>query len=309
VGFGWTFIWILGILGGAAMGYLTFAGDGSVRKAVVAYIRGDIKPDVAFAGAHTQTILLLGADEDRDHRKRVTQNRARTDTVVVLKFDFKNYKVEGVSIPRDTLVRIPDRGWGKINAAHALGGPELTVRTVSQLLGDIPIDHVVVLSYKSFEKMIDMMGGVEINVEKRMKYDDNWGDLHVDLHPGIQWLNGNEALGFVRFRHSDSDFMRIERQKQFVQAVKSRLKEPGVWLQAPNILNEGLRHIRTTLGYEQLLSIGYFGRQLPEGSLRIETLPVLESRGSTDLYVDRKRASDLMRDLGFWETNHVSSTN
>lgn len=306
--FFWSIICFLAVMIGAAFGYLAYAGDGSVGRAVMAYIRGETKPEVAFPGRDILTVLVLGADEDRDNRKRITNENARTDSIMLVRFDFRNHEITGVSIPRDTQVRIPDHGWGKINAAHVLGGPELAVRTVSQLLGDIPIDQVLVISYKSFEKAVDLMGGVQINVDKSLHYDDNWGDLHIHLEPGLQWLDGEQALGYVRYRHSDSDFKRIERQRQFMQALKSRIHDPRVWLQVPNIISEGLRHTRTTMDYTQLLALGQFGKETPDANIRIETLPVYDGRG-TNLVVDRKRASDLLKELKFWEPDHLSYAN
>jgi LCP family protein required for cell wall assembly len=219
--------------------------------------------------------------------------------------DFVNQRINALSIPRDTLVRIPRHGWGKINSAHALGGPKLLVETVSNLLGNLQIDHVVIVSYKAFEEAVDALGGVTIEVEKRMVYHDNWGDLHVDLHPGVQRLNGKQALGYVRFRHTDSDFHRIERQQKFIRAVKERLKDPSVWMRAPQVLAAGLRHTRTTMEFEQMLALALFARQLSDEHIRTETLPVRNGPG-TALLVQREAATQLIRELGFWDTDAYS---
>ncbi|MCL6533449.1 MAG: LCP family protein [Armatimonadetes bacterium] len=301
----WTLMGLFGLTLGALLGYLSFAGEGTVRRAVVAYIRGETKPENAFPGKDRITVLIVGADENRDRRKRVVETAARTDTIVVAQFDFKNQRISALSIPRDTLVRIPRHGWGKINAAHVLGGPQLLVETVSQLLGNIRIDHVVIVSYKAFEEAVDALGGVWVDVEKPMHYHDNWGDLHIDLEPGLQLLNGKQALGYVRFRHSDSDFHRIERQQKFMRAVKERLKDPSVWLKAPNALSAALRHIRTTMEYEQMLALALFARQLPDTSIRTETLPVRDGRG-TNLLVNREKARELLQELGFWDDGYLS---
>jgi len=202
-------------------------------------------------------------------------------------------------------VRIPRHGWGKINSAHALGGPRLLVETVSTLLGNLQIDEVVIVSYKAFEEAIDALGGVTIEVEKRMRYHDNWGDLHIDLQPGVQRLNGKQALGYVRFRHTDSDFHRIERQQKFMRAVKERLKDPSVWMRAPQVLAAGLRHTRTTMEFEQLLALALFARQLSDEQIRTETLPVRNGPG-TALLVQREAATQLIRELGFWDTDTYS---
>ena len=301
----WLMFWTGGLVLGTALGYLHFASEGTVSRAVVAYIKGETKPENAFPGKRKLTILVVGADENRDNRKRVVDSMARTDTILVAQVDFVNQRIHALSIPRDTLVRIPRHGWGKINSAHALGGPRLLVETVSNLLGNLQIDHVVIVSYKAFEEAIDALGGVTIEVEKRMVYHDNWGDLHVDLHPGVQRLNGKQALGYVRYRHSDSDFHRIERQQKFMRAVKEQLKDPSVWMRAPQVLAAGLRHTRTTMEFEQLLALALFARQLSDEQIRTETLPVRNGLG-TALLVQREAATQLIRELGFWDTDTYS---
>ena len=301
----WLMFWTGGLVLGTALGYLHFASEGTVSRAVVAYIKGETKPENAFPGKRKLTILVVGADENRDHRKRVVDTMARTDTILVAQVDFVNQRINALSIPRDTLVRIPRHGWGKINSAHALGGPRLLVETVSNLLGNLQIDHVVIVSYKAFEEAVDALGGVTIEVEKRMVYHDNWGDLHVDLHPGVQRLNGKQALGYVRFRHTDSDFHRIERQQKFIRAVKERLKDPSVWMRAPQVLAAGLRHTRTTMEFEQMLALALFARQLSDEHIRTETLPVRNGPG-TALLVQREAATQLIRELGFWDTDAYS---
>jgi LCP family protein required for cell wall assembly len=303
--FFWMVFWLSGLLLGSALGYLHFASDGTISRAVVAYITGETKPENAFPGKRKLTILVVGADENRDHRKRIVNSMARTDTIMVVQVDFVNQRINALSIPRDTLVRIPGHGWGKINSAHALGGPKLLVETVSTLLGNLPIDEVVIVSYKAFEEAIDALGGVTIEVEKRMRYHDNWGDLHVDLQPGVQHLNGKQALGYVRYRHTDSDFHRIERQQKFLRAVKERLKNPNVWMRAPQVLAAGLRHTRTTMEFEQLLALALFARQLRDEQIRTETLPVRDGIG-TSLIVKREEATQLIRELGFWDTDTYS---
>ncbi|MGQ9658395.1 MAG: LCP family protein [Fimbriimonadales bacterium] len=303
--FFWLMFWTSGLILGTALGYLHVASEGTVSRAVVAYIKGETKPENAFPGKRKLTILLVGADENRDNRKRVVDKMARTDTLVVVQVDIVNQRIHALSIPRDTLVRIPRHGWGKINSAHALGGPRLLVETVSELLGNLQIDELIIVSYKAFEEAVDALGGVTIEVEKRMRYHDNWGDLHIDLQPGVQHLNGKQALGYVRYRHSDSDFHRIERQQKFMRAVKERLKDPSVWMRAPQVLAAGLRHTRTTMEFEQLLALALFARQLSDEQIRTETLPVRNGQG-TALLVQREAATQLIRELGFWDTDTYS---
>lgn len=295
----WALFWLGGLALGTALGYIALTGEGTVGRAVVAYIKGDIKTENAFPGRERITVLIVGADENR-YRKRVIETAARTDTIVVAQFDFKNQRISALSIPRDTLVRIPGKGWGKINAAHVLGGPKLMAETISKLLGDLRIDEVVIVNYQAFVEAVDAIGGVTVEVDKPMRYHDYTGDLHIDLQPGIHHLDGKQALGYVRFRHTDSDFYRIERQQKFMRALKERLKQPSVWIHVPKALSAALRHTKTTMEYEQILALAFFARSLSDEQIRTETLPVRDGPG-TNLIVLRDKATELLRDMGFWE--------
>src|SRR5690606_13458695 len=122
----------------------------------------------------------------------------RTDTIILATIDKAEGSIHAVAIPRDTRVRIPGRsGYDRINAAHAYGGPKLAVRTVEELLG-IEIDYYVRIDYEGFETIIDTLGGVVIDVERPMRYVDRAQGLDIDLKPGVQLLNGKQALDYVR---------------------------------------------------------------------------------------------------------------
>src|SRR5690606_29379418 len=114
--------------------------------------------------------------------------------------DRRTGSIAALAIPRDTRARIPGRaGFDRINVAHAIGGPTLAVQAVESLLG-IAIDHYVRVDFAGFEALIDALGGVVIDVEKRMYYEDHAQGLVIDLQPGLQLLDGAKALQYVRYR-------------------------------------------------------------------------------------------------------------
>src|SRR5205807_9350050 len=125
----------------------------------------------------------------------------------------------------------------KINAAHNFGGPELTNETIQQAFG-VSADAWVVLNFEGFQQIVDAIGGIDVDVSKKLDYDDNWGNLHIHLKPGYQHLNGYQAMGFVRMRHSDSDEMRSKRQHEFMEAMRSKVKAPGTWMSLPEMFNK-----------------------------------------------------------------------
>lgn len=166
-------------------------------------------------------ILVMGVDERKD-------DVGRSDTLMVFMIDPKSEKVEIMSVPRDTLVKIPGRGWDKINHAYAYGGHELTRATVEDFLG-IKINHYVLIDIQGFKGIVDAIGGVDINVEKRMYYEDPWDDdpLIIDFRPGMQHMDGQKAMEYVRYRDEEGDIGRITRQQQFMKAVYDKVTSPA----------------------------------------------------------------------------------
>jgi LCP family protein required for cell wall assembly len=179
------------------------------------------------------SVLIVGADE----RKR---DVGRSDTMMVLFLNPRRAQAALLSIPRDLKVRIPGhRGTDRINASYPAGGVELVQRTVEELL-DIEIDYHAKANFQGFVEVVDTLGGVDIEVPdvegrgRGMNYDDRADGLHIHLKPGFQHLDGEQAIGFVRYRKGDSDFKRMERQQQFLTAMaEQKLK---------------LRNIRTLVG-------------------------------------------------------------
>lgn len=197
--------------------------------------------------------------------------------ILVAKVFFKDRKVEGVTIPRDLEVQLPGYRPQKINAYHAIGGKDLAKRAVEHVLG-IPIDRVLVIDYRAFQDMVDLVGGVRINVEKRMKWRDRAGDLNIDLRPGEQVLNGYQAMGYVRFRHSDSDFFRQGRQRQFLMAFKeAALRDP---LKLNALAEKAVEATGGGLTAEEILALAMFARNLSNDDVRLGMLPVLPGDGT-----------------------------
>ncbi len=174
--------------------------------------------DVAFNKVERVNIAILGVDERKN-------DVGRSDTIIIVSLDFKNKKVNILSIPRDTRAYIPAHGFTKINHAYVYGGIELSLKTLENLL-NIPLHYYVKTNFQQFEKFIDAIGGIDIEVEKRMYYRDNTDKFLVNLTPGVHHLNGKEALGYVRFRHDPmGDLGRVERQQKFLIALFKQMKE------------------------------------------------------------------------------------
>lgn len=203
-------------------------------------------------------ILLIGTDQR-------TKEPARADTIMVAFLDPKVYRVQVLSIPRDTYAEIPGRGFGKLNHAHAFGGAKLLAETVSGLL-DVPINKYAQVNFDAFRAVIDILGGVEYEVEKRMHYPPEG----IDLRPGRQVLDGDKALQYVRYRSDGDDLTRIRRQQQFLGAVSTQAFKAATILKLPRLGAEVYSHINTNLSLPEM--IGLAKVFLEAGTANLETV-------------------------------------
>ncbi len=168
-----------------------------------------------------QTILVLGSDGRYSDTKDTPR---RSDTIIVVRLDPDKEATAVMSIPRDLKVEIPGVGTSKINAAYAAGGPKLTVRTVKRLLG-IPISHVVNVNFGGFQRAVNRLGCVYIDIDRRYFNDKGGptGYATIDIEPGYQKLCGSDSLDYVRYRHTDDDFVRAARQQDFLRQAKDQV--------------------------------------------------------------------------------------
>jgi LCP family protein required for cell wall assembly len=185
-------------------------------------------PEVTRAEAgDPRTFLLLGSDERYGDRK--LKVKPRSDTIMLARVDPDAKRIAVMSIPRDLKVQIPGAGSGKINSAYEIGGPRKTVATVKRLFEDatdeeFPINNVINVNFGGFKRAVNYVGGVYVDVDRRY-YNDNTtaapGEAYatIDVQPGYQKLKGQDALDYVRYRHTDNDFFRASRQQDFLRQI------------------------------------------------------------------------------------------
>ncbi|MFM7085783.1 MAG: LCP family protein [Cyanobium sp.] len=155
-------------------------------------------------------------------------------------------------IPRDTYLEDERFGPVKINALYSLGGIETIRATVSRQL-QRPIQHHLVVNLAAIRRMADQLGGLEVDVPKRMRYVDRTQGLNIDLQPGRQTLRGRDLEGFLRFRHDETgDIGRIERQQLALKSLFRRLSEPQNLVRLPTLLLAAGKDIHTDLGPMEL---------------------------------------------------------
>ncbi len=210
-----------------------------------------------WEGSERVNVLLMGGD-DRGLREGEVP---RSDTMLVASFDPVSKKIHLFSVLRDTRVEIPGYKDNRANTALSLGGPELAMKTIGNLMG-LDVQYYVYADFQGFIKLVDALGGVDFYVEKDMKWTDNadGNRYDINLKKGQQHLDGDKALQYVRFRHDKlSDFSRTERQRQFLKAVALKLMDGWNLIKLPDILREVVPYIETNMTSNDMLKLGTLG--------------------------------------------------
>ncbi len=213
-------------------------------------------------------VMILGVDRRED-------DVGRSDTMMVTAVDMDQKKAALLSVPRDTRVKIDGYGYEKINHAYAYGGHKLSQNAIENLLG-VSIDHYILIDTKAFERIIDAIGGIDINVEKRMYYEDPWDDnggLVIDLYPGEQHLDGQKAIQYVRYRDGEGDIGRIGRQQHFIKAVLAKVISPEMLPRLPKLVEEVSSAIKTDMSLAELLEFANTMKSVHDNGLTAQMVP------------------------------------
>ena len=252
----------------AVAGYFSFSsGVSDANKRLDPKARAALADQSGLLLSHPSNILVLGTDN-----APITQRQGlrHSDSIMLVRSDPKHHRIAYLSIPRDMVVSIPGVGTAKINAAMQSGGPALAIRTVHDLTG-LPINHVVVVNFSDFRDLIDALGGVTIDVPKRIVSDRfdcpfsasrcrNWQGWRFAKGP--QHMDGQRALIYSRVRVNrldpgETDFTRQARQQAVTQAVMSKLTSVGTLAKAPFDAGSWVKPITTDLSTWQLMSLGW----------------------------------------------------
>ena len=213
----------------------------------------------------TVNVLIVGLDN--------VEGGSRTDAIALAIFDAENQALRIASIPRDSRVYIPGRSWDKINHAYVYGGINLLRETLVNLTG-MPVDYFVKINYKSFPRIVDILGGIDIYVEKRLHYNDYSGKLFINIAAGQQHMDGKTALGYVRFRHDPlGDIGRVRRQQKFIDIMMKKIKSPSILPRIPAIVNELFDAIDTDLAPLEALKLVQFANSISPDRIKMFMAP------------------------------------
>lgn len=217
---------------------------------------------------HTYNILLCGVDD----------GNGGSDTMILLHVDGEKNAVFGVSIPRDTLIDV-DWKVKKINASYNKGGISLVKEKVSELLG-VPVDFTVEVNLKAFIALVDSIGGVDFEVPIDMDYDDPYQNLHIHLKQGMQHLDGESAMGAVRFRHNNDgsgygtqDIGRIGTQQAFLKTVAKTMLQNIAPDDISSYINIFKQYVDTDLTVNNLLWLAKLVYAAGADGIQFFTLP------------------------------------
>ncbi|QSJ19606.1 LCP family protein [Nostoc sp. UHCC 0702] len=224
-----------------------------------------LPPDVQNPPTETKNLRYL---------PQVNSFDGLADVMLLMKFDPETKKVTMLSVPRDTRTEIEGHGIRKINSANVEGGPALTAKTVSNVLGGVGIDRYIRINVLGVGKLIDALGGVTVYVPKDMKYQDDSQHLYINLKAGKQHLNGDQALQLLRYRHDElGDIGRIQRQQIVIRALIDQTLNPVTVAQLPKILNVVKENIDTNLTVEELVALVGFGVRINRSNMEMLLLP------------------------------------
>ncbi|MFL5959804.1 MAG: LCP family protein [Gaiellaceae bacterium] len=274
----WTLVAILGailffVVWGAA-GYLSVSsGVSDANARLPKGVRQVLTPDSGLLFSSPTTILLLGTDHATGRGSTGRSTDQHSDSITLLHTAPGRHRLYYLSIPRDLRANVPGYGFEKINTAMQFGGPKLAIRTVNALVGSaLPINHVVIVDFNQFEKLIDAVGGITVNVPENIlsnRFDCPYPTQQRCLqwkgwrfHKGPTHLSGHEALIFSRVRENQldsswTDFDRQHDQQLVVQATLSKLSSPSLFFSLPFEGSSLLEPIATDLSTWKLLQLSW----------------------------------------------------
>ena len=231
-------------------------------------------------------ILLIGTDA------RSLDEPARSDSIMILTIDNNIKKIKLTSIMRDTFVDIPGHGENKINAALSIGGVPLLIDTINQNFS-MNLDKYLMVNFWGFESIIDILGGIEVDIkdyeiDQLNKYIGEQHDAKEKspkiVHPGVQLLDGQQALSYARIRKTgNGDYERTDRQRRVLSIIAEKFKDVSP-LKYPSFMTEMLPHIKTNIEPFALLNYAYTASKFPSLDFEQLRLPLEDLSKSSPSY-------------------------
>ena len=306
------------ILGGLFSGYLFYVsvkdiaahagGQNFVGVPIFRPRQSDVEEPNIGRGERVN-ILLLGVD-----KRPQEVGPCRTDTMILVTVDPTSMTTGMLSIPRDLYVEIPGYGLNRINVAHFIGdrddypggGPALAKKTVQYNLG-VPVHYYVRVNFQGFKDIVDALGGITVEVEKEIwddRYPDgDYGYMSIHIPTGVQHMDGEMALRFVRTRHGGSDFTRLRRQQKVLFGIREKALSLDLIPRLPELFRTMGYTVDTDLGPEQVLALAQIGRQIEKEDIKSAvidekmTTSVILETGANVLFPIREKIGEVVEEI------------
>jgi LCP family protein required for cell wall assembly len=217
------------------------------------------------------TALIIGEDH------RPGESGGRSDTMMMLRVDPRTKTISMLSFPRDLVVDVPGYGRRPINEAYEIGQEPLALATVKELTG-VQINYLIPVDFRAFNRIVGTFGGVWLPIDRRYYNVNDGSEAHnymsINLQPGYQLLRGNDSLAFARFRHMDSDLIRLARQQTFVREFKKRVDNWGLasrLIEVISILRDNIKILgsnKKPADAKTLLEYGQLMASIPRGNMQ-----------------------------------------
>lgn len=249
------------------------------------------KIDSSKKNKGVSNILLIGSDSKN------FDNVGRSDAMMILTIDDKNKSIKLTSLVRDTLVNIPGHGYEKLTHAYAYGGAKLLLDTIEQNF-KISIKDYAAVNFNSFIDLVDVLGGVEVNVKE--KEIDHLNDVIVNSFDisnkeaeepqfirsdGKQLLNGYQALAYVRIRKVDSIYKRDNRQREVLKSIADKLVELPI-TNYPKVIKKILPYVDVNISMSKLINLAIKSKEIYNYELKQMEFPLEDYRESGRLAKD-----------------------
>ncbi len=277
---------------------------------------GQLTPSPQYV-FHKDHILVLaeGLDYDYNNKDEEFSTQSRSDVIKAIDLDFRTNSIYVLGIPRDMDAVMPNGHETKINEAQADGGVKEAQAVISKWLGVPGFDRYVLLRINTTKDLINAIGGIDIDPKNSdalrhqgpngpIDYDDNWGHLHIHFKPGMQHMNGEQAVSYARFRHDwCSDPCRIMRQDQVMQAALNKLKSDkfNTFVHMGELVNVFNRDVQTNLTREEQLSLATAFAGMSKNALHTDQVPYADDKivadGGDVLIPDETKKAQLVQNM------------
>jgi polyisoprenyl-teichoic acid--peptidoglycan teichoic acid transferase len=231
--------------------------------------KSDLRDKQVDPNIDNVSILFIGVDESDT---RNYGSATRSDALMLATLNEKNKSVKLVSIPRDSYVYLPEVGYNtKINHAHAYGGPKASIETVETMF-NIPVDYYVKMNFHAFIDVVDALGGINVEVPYEL-FEQNSKDTKnaIHLQPGMQSLDGEEALALARTRKMDNDIERGKRQQEILKGVMNKAISANALTKYDNIIQAIGDNMETNMTFDEMKALSSYGLQK---KLNLSTLSI-----------------------------------